>query len=201
MKINIGPYLTWWGPYQVLGLLQYIGFSKDTTDNWAEKSPQWFTDICQWIHDRYKRKIKIKIDKYDTWSMDSTLALIIVPMLEQLKNTKNGTPISMFENKDGLDETGNPSEEAHAKAIERWDTILDHMIWSFKQVIEEDYESFQIVKGEMDFSKHEEDIGKTCIPLRWKVEPVTNYNAMYAYHERIQEGLDLFSSNFRNLWD
>ena len=38
------------------------------------------------------RKVKIKIDRHDTYSMDHTLALIILPMLVQLRNTKHGIP-------------------------------------------------------------------------------------------------------------
>lgn len=201
MKINIGKYLSWWGPYQIFALFQKIGFSKDTTDKWAEKSPKWFTNICQWVHDKRKRKIKVKIHGYDVWSMDTTLAYIIVPMLEQLKKVKHGTPTTMFREEEGVDENGNATEEAHEKAIARWDMTLDHMIWAFKQIIDEDYESFQIVAGELDFDHHSEDEGKKCFPLRWKVEPKTNWDAQMAYEEKIQEGLELFAKNYRSLWD
>lgn len=201
MKVNIGPYLNWYGPYQIFALFQKLGFSEKTTDHWAEKSPEWFTNFCQWIYDKRKRKIKVKIDKYDTWSMDSTLAYIIIPMLEQLKATKHGTPVSMFEEKDGLDTFGNPSEEAYTKAMERWDTALSHMIWSFKQILEEDHDSFQIVGGKLDLNTYLEDEGKDTVPLRWEVEPHTNWNAYYAYHERIQEGLTLFGQHYQSLWD
>ena len=34
----------------------------------------------------------VKIDYYDTWSMDHTLADIILPMLQQLKASKHGAP-------------------------------------------------------------------------------------------------------------
>ena len=41
-----------------------------------------------------KQRIKIKIHKYDTWSMDHTLAHIVLPMLVQLKRTKHGAPMT-----------------------------------------------------------------------------------------------------------
>lgn len=202
MKIKIGLYLTWWGPYQIFALFQKIGFSDRTTSDWANKSPQWFTDFCQWIYDKRQRKIKIKIHEYDTWSMDSTLALIIVPMLEQLKASKHGTPMSMFEEEDGIDEWGNPGEEAHKEAIERWNAVIDHMIWSFKQLtIDDGHKDFRIVEGELDLTDHPEDKGKDCTPLRWKVEPETNWNAYFAYEEKIEEGLELFGKHYRSLWD
>ena len=42
--------------------------------------------------DRRVQKIKVRIDKWDTWSMDHTLAHIVLPMLVQLKETKHGAP-------------------------------------------------------------------------------------------------------------
>ena len=49
-------------------------------------------DLLQWLHEKKKRTVYVKIDKYDTWSMDHTLSLIIVPMLKQLKATQHGSP-------------------------------------------------------------------------------------------------------------
>ena len=39
-----------------------------------------------------QQKVSIKIDPWDTWSMDLTLALIIHPMLKQLHKTSHGAP-------------------------------------------------------------------------------------------------------------
>ena len=38
------------------------------------------------------QKVSIRIDPWDTWSMDTTLAHIVLPMLKQLKATKHGAP-------------------------------------------------------------------------------------------------------------
>ena len=54
---------------------------------------------------------EIVIHSWDTWSMDHTLALIILPMLKQLKATKHGYPSDLNE--------------------EEWDSILDEMIYAF----------------------------------------------------------------------
>jgi len=43
------------------------------------------------------QKVNVHIDKWDTWSMDATLAHIIVPMLKQLKATKHGAPLVELE--------------------------------------------------------------------------------------------------------
>jgi hypothetical protein len=39
-----------------------------------------------------EQKKSIRIDPWDTWSMDHTLADIILPMLKQLRKTQHGAP-------------------------------------------------------------------------------------------------------------
>ena len=39
-----------------------------------------------------KQRKSIKIDPWDTWNMDHTLAEIILPMLKQLRKTQLGAP-------------------------------------------------------------------------------------------------------------
>ena len=46
--------------------------------------------LYNWLGYSPKQKQKICIHKYDTWSMDHTLAHIVLPMLVQLKRTKHG---------------------------------------------------------------------------------------------------------------
>ena len=70
-----------------------------------------FRDFLDTIHPRVEY---IKIDKYDTWGMDTTLALIVVPMLKQLKATKHGVPYDLTESE--------------------WNVILDEMIWAFTEI-------------------------------------------------------------------
>jgi len=39
-----------------------------------------------------QRKISVQIDPWDTWSADHTLALIIAPVLQKMKDDKQGAP-------------------------------------------------------------------------------------------------------------
>ena len=97
MKVYIGPYTTWLGPYQIADKIPFI--SEDTRNkigDWLANT--WVNDFCNWLESKKQRKVKIRIDNYDTWNMDSTLALIIVPMLKQLRETKHGAP--MVDNED-----------------------------------------------------------------------------------------------------
>ena len=49
----------------------------------------WLDRLFGW---NPKQKIRVRIDTHDTWSMDHTLAHIVLPMLVQLKRTKHGAP-------------------------------------------------------------------------------------------------------------
>lgn len=164
------------------------------------------------------RATDVTIDTYDTWSLDHTLALIILPALIQLKLTKHGMP-SEFGDVGGEDWSDQGSfdfyKETHDEAwtigAQRWEDTLDKMIWSFQQLAIEDYDS-QYHHGEIDMSWIKSD--KTYPnPVTGTVEEtyqmVDNNPAEHWYdsvghqlHEdRIQEGIDLFAKYYRALWD
>ena len=97
--------------------------------------------------DGNNQQVDVHIDSWDTWSMDYTLAPIILPMLKQLKETKHGAP-----NVDPEDvpEKLRPTEE-WKKAYEgdgstdpdffnRWDWVMDEMIWAFEQKCRDNWE-------------------------------------------------------------
>ena len=44
-----------------------------------------------------ERKIDIKIDNFDTWNLDHTMAMILYPALLQLKEIKHGLPSEFAE--------------------------------------------------------------------------------------------------------
>jgi len=78
MKIYIGPYRDWIGPYQIADKL-FFWLSKDKRfeiGGWMagpDGKDTWLQKVCVWVESHKKRKVKIRIDKYDTWSMDHTL--------------------------------------------------------------------------------------------------------------------------------
>ena len=81
----------------------------------------------------------VKIDKFDTWNMDVTLAYIIVPMLKQLKEVKHGAPF--VDNEDVSDELRASDEDLHTYSkngetdehyFDRWDYVMDEMIFAFQ---------------------------------------------------------------------
>lgn len=152
-----------------------------------------------------KRRVKIRIDGYDTWSADHTLALIIYPLLKKLKKQKQGAPF--------VDDEDVPLELQSVKAapkkneydtdefwFKRWDWVMDEMIWTFRQLSRAEEKDFWIVHPELDLKKYPEDKGKKVIPVRWKVEGVYDEEASVKYELRIKNGLRLFGKYYRGLW-
>ena len=175
MKVKMGPYKNWIGPYQLVNLLQKVGVSEDRCGELGK----WLADtqlstFCNWIDNKRLRNIQVRIDKYDTWSMDSTLAYIILPMLKQLKETEHGAP--NIDDKDvpkKLRSTSAPVKgnewDTDDNWFDRWDWVLDEMIWTFSQV------------------NHE--------------ELFMNDNNTDSYGKRMKNGFRLFGKYYSGLWD
>ena len=142
MKVYIGPYRNWIGPYQIAEkILFWLDKENDRVFNLGERLARitWLCKFCEWVDSKKKRKIQIRIDKYDTWNMDNTLALIALPMLKQLRNTKHGAPWTDDEDvPEHLRSTAaEPKEnEYHTDSnhFKRWNWIMDEMIWAFEMV-------------------------------------------------------------------
>jgi len=163
------------------------------------------------------RRINVEIEKFDTWSLDHTLAYIILPALLQLKATKMGVPAEFsdaggdWEAQDSFDFYKETHNEAFDERIKEWELVLDKMIWSFQQIAIDDYEQqYHHGKAEYDWVPSNE---KYFNPVNNKLEDTftmvdKNSNEHWYDHvghklheERIQEGLELFGKYYRNLWD
>lgn len=189
MKVFIGPYKTWIGPYQLAKPLKYLGIDSDKVGKWLDKET-FVGPLCNWIDRKKKRKIRVKINRWDSWSADHTLSLVILPILKQLRDTKRGGP--------GTDDADVPEELRRSSAppvenewdtddnwFKRWDWILNEMIFAFEQLSAEDWEAqFHWVNG---------DYKKGKIPF--------NADAYRAHAARIDNGTTLFGKYYRCLWD
>jgi hypothetical protein len=150
------------------------------------------------------RRVNITIDYHDTYSMDYTLALIILPMLIQLKNSKHGIPSNF------VNEPSSSGQECFdfykddnvefQEGQKKWDETLDKMIWSFQQLVEDDFDSkYHHGKTEFDFEKTVNGMSQLVDKNpngHWY--DVEGHNL---HNERIQEGLELFGKYYRSLWD
>lgn len=153
-----------------------------------------------------KRKVKVTVHKYDTWGADHTLALIAVPLLKKFRSNLHGYPGDFCGpcDKDGIEIEGNHTVEilgaTYPCGIAGWELVLDKIIWALEQCIDEDDEFYIIKKpGKMKFGPI--DPKTQCGQLIIDPPGVYNWDAKFAYNERIQEGLELFGKFFRNLWD
>jgi hypothetical protein len=180
MKVKISNYTTWYGPYQIAGILL---FWMDKEDDRVHKFGEWLSetflnDFCEWVHSKKKRKIDVQIDNFDTWNMDHTLAHIILPMLKTIKEQKQDSPYT--DDSDTpiwLHSTLLPAEDdyhtdGHFHA--RWVWILDEMIWTFEQIVCDDEETEMILAGD--------------------------WNKRDLHEKRISNGLRLFGKYYRSLW-
>jgi len=112
---------------------------------------------------RKNRAETVVIDDYDVWNLDHSLALIIVPALKILKEKKHGAPF--VDNEDvprelimtaGKKKRYEKYGETDEHYFDRWDYIMDEMIWAFQQKLEDDWD---MEKEEYDAYFHRIDNG------------------------------------------
>ena len=163
-----------------------------------------------------ERKIEVIIEQWDTYSMDHTAALIILPLLLQLKQTKHGVHSGLVTRTGGdmdnnlcFDFIAEDENAVFDKLCDQWDEILDKMIWSFQQLVDDSYDS-KYHHGHMKLGwKPIEITNPTTGNVEKAYEMVDENPGEHWYdhvghqlhEERIQEGLELFGKYYRNLWD
>jgi hypothetical protein len=167
---------------------------------------------------RSVRKVKIEIEHFDTWSLDHTLALIIYPALLQLKDTKQGVPGEFAEvggedynDQMSFDFYTDTCSEAWKEGVKRWDEILDKMIWSFQQLLSNQYDSlYHHGEAKYDFETTDKTFPN---PITGKVEKTFklvdknpedhwyDHVGHTLHEEKIQEGLTLFGKYYQSLWN
>lgn len=206
-------YVFFWTAWSKCGRSRGIVEDADFVDHpaWVDRAVDWISPVCQaikWILDLVHPQINyIRIDRYDTWSMDHTLSDIILPMLRQLQATKHGAPF--VDDEDVPEGMNLRSTEAEPKENEwdtdsnhfkRWDWVLDEMIWTFEQKVADDAES--------QFFDHSAYDGSRLGYREW-LNDVTNNVSKTKYDEvghrawcaRKANGLRLFGKYFEALWD
>lgn len=224
MKVFIGRYAPHWKAHTFQRWLLEKKHKKhywdvneeeyDRLDRVIDKISDLWQDVLNATINNYfmwrDRKIKIRIDRYDTWNMDHTLALIILPMLKQLKKTKHGSPfIEDADVPEHLRSTAAPPLTEQEKSCgisdenfhKRWEWILDEMIWAFEQMIDENSDD-QFYSGTADvrFEKVEGTNYSQLVDGPYNTFKVDN-EGLKAFHARIDNGTRLFGKYYRGLWD
>ena len=93
MKVYIGPYRNYLGPYQLAEKICFWASSDVLGDrpNYVSRFGDWLAErdllmrVLHWIDDCKKRTVQVKIHEYDAWNADHTLALIALPLLKALQ--------------------------------------------------------------------------------------------------------------------
>ena len=165
----------------------------------------------------------VKIDKYDTWSMDHTLADIILPMLKQLRDTKHGSPLVDLEDLPeelrmvGYEDWSSQlrfdfgDSEQHEKESweithRRWEWVLNEMIFAFEHYVDDTWEE-AFRSGEHDMIHVPCEWYEDGKPKLYKIEKgpndtyVCDYEGMNKVYKRMENGFHLFGKYYRGLWD
>jgi hypothetical protein len=241
MKIYINKYKEHWiSPYTILDYMFFwtdwskcsrntnIQSALDELDGkykyiehpeWVEKWSDRLTPISkaiQWVWDKIDRKIDyVKIDRWDTWSMDSTLAPIILPMLKQLQATKHGAPNVTDEDVPEYlrSHMAQPKEyewDTDSLWHTRWDWVLNEMIFAFEMKARDDWSS-EFHSGEIDVRWMPVDADGNEVPKgqhkHYKMEKGPNDTHVYdaegaqRVQDRITNGFRLFGRYYESLWD
>lgn len=144
--------------YSLYGWLRHLFGAKvaDSFFKWENTKLYIILDKFVQKHLNSVQKVSIQIDPWDCWSADYTLALIILPVLEQVRLNKQGVPSQFLP---GWEYT----EEEFAAAQMQWESCLDKMVLAFRHIVDDNepsevsqYEQIarETNEGLMLFAKH-----------------------------------------------
>ena len=225
MKVKIGPYR-----YDLIPVRSWERrYEHFRSDKFYHEEDEWnwfdrliykafeglfyiFHPINRWSNDR-ERNVQIRIDEYDVWNADHTLAMIIHPTLVKLKEVQHGAGrVDLEDVPEHLRPTDEPNDfngYVDNTHFERWNWVLDEMIWAFEQCAKED-------RGDSQFTHNLEQLEMTSTPVEGSKYSSISFNyqkdpakpkywvdkeAKMLHYDRISNGLRLFAKYYFNLWD
>ena len=180
-------------------------------ERWSDRLEP-ISRAIQWILDRVHPPINlVKIDRWDTWSMDYTLSPIILPMLKQLKTTQHGAGfVDDDDVPEELKSTSAPAKEnewdTDGNHFARWDYVLNEMIFAFEHKADDSWED-AFRSGEHDLIHVPCEWDANGRPTMYQMKDGPNdtykcdYEGMRVVEARIQNGFRLFGKYYQNLWD
>jgi hypothetical protein len=223
MKIYISKYRNHWlSPYTILKTVCFWEKNEDVFYDledtgkgkyvkWVNRLEPFCTALHRFLDFVHPRVEYIKIDRYDTWSMDHTLGAIALPMLKQLRENKHGAP--HVDDKDvpkELRSTSAPPKENEwdidDNHFKRWDWVLDEMIFAFEHKLDDSWED-KFRTGECDWKSVACEWDETGKATMFQMVDGPDHTYTYDYesakkvHKRIQNGFCLFGKYYQNLWD
>jgi len=228
MKIYINNYRSHWlSPYTILEKVFFwreIDYDEPIIERWADRLNPFSVGL-QKILDIIHPKINyVKIDRWDTWSLDHTLAEIALPMLKQLQATKHGSPYVELEDVpeelrgtstpeydqqltfDFYDEARQEKDVDYELTHKRWDWVMDEMIFAFEHKVDDSWED-AFREGEIDWKTVPCAWDENGKPTMYQMQDGPNntykcdYDGMQKVHDRMANGFRLFGKYYQGLWD
>lgn len=202
MKVYLNkPRYHWISPYKILEKVFFwreIDYDEPLIEKWSDRLEPVSKAIQKVLDIIHPKVDYVKIDYWDTWSMDCTLSPIILPMLVQLQKTKHGSPhVDDEDVPEEIRSTSAPPKENEWDTDEfwhkRWEWVMNELIWTFTQLSDEDNESQFYDHSEVD--PDEKNIMEQVKKIK------CDYDTLKAHNERIKNGLRLFGKYYRGLWD
>jgi len=222
MKVYISNYRNHWvSPYTILEKVFFwreIEYDEPIIRKLSHILEPFSTAWMKFLDFVHPRINYIKIDRWDTWNMDSTLAPIILPMLKKLRKEKHGSGFVdlqdvpehlRYSTKEDWDSQKSfefydehEFKEGEADIHARWNWVLDEMIFAFEHLVDDSWEE-AYSSGEFDIVWVPDD--KHSNLKRMEHGPNHTYKCDYEglqkVYDRIDNGLRLFGRYYRNLWD
>ena len=186
MKIYKSNYRSHWvSPYTILEKVFFwreIDYDEPIIEKWSNRLNPLSVALMNFLDFVHPRINYIKIDDWDTWSMDNTLADIILPMLRRLKETKHGSPFIDMED---------VPEELRGTTTEDWDAQL---AFDF-------YDEFKMKEGIADIhARWDWVMNEMIFAFEMKVKDV-DWTATIEECKRMENGFRLFGKYYQGLWD
>lgn len=210
MKVYMNkPRYNWISPYTVK---EKFFFWKKDYDAHKNEPPKWLTKLCEgWlkIANFVNRDINyVKIDRWDAWSFQHTLAPIILPMLKELKRVKHGAGYVSDEDVPyGLRSFNAPPKENDWDTDDfhfmRHDWLLDELIWTFEQLHPyNDWESlYHWGEHDIKWVPCSDREGFCTMEFGPNHTAGWDQEAWRNHQDRIDNGCRLFGKYFQGLWD
>jgi len=212
MKIYTSNYRSHWlSPYTIL---EKFFFWRKGYDAYEQEPPKWLNNFSEglykFLNTVHPRINFIKIDQYDAWNADQTIASIVLPILREVKKDKHGA--SAVDNEDcpeHLMSCYSPRVESEWDIDDffflRYEWMLGEIIWSFEQIINKDHWEEQYYSGNADYMTIESDEEDDGIKLLEIVKSPnhtqeTDWEGMKLHQKRINNGLRLFGKYFQSFW-
>ena len=233
MKVYFSGYRNHWvSPYDILKTICFweknddVFYALGGVDTKYTKLVNFLTPICQawsnfldFVHPRINY---VKIDKYDTWNMDSTLVPIILPMLKQLRDTKQGSAmVDMEDVPESMRATNTEdydaqscfefyhepdSQKVQCDIHDRWDWVMNEMIFAFERLADDSWKD-NFRTGEIDWVTEPSAWDENGKPTMYRSRRGPNdtyecdYDGIKVVEDRIRNGLRLFGKYYQGLWD